>query len=26
VHLVCENCAQAMDGERCTFIMLQEQI
>ena len=26
VHLVCEKCAQAMDGERCTFIMLEGQV
>lgn len=26
VHLVCENCAQALDGDRCTFIALEGQV
>ena len=26
VHLLCLNCAIALNGERCTFIMLDEQI
>jgi len=26
VHLVCENCARALDGDSCTFKMLEDQV